>query len=351
MSDYEEDRLENDEETDASNEENDDEEFVNDTVVTSDDESESNESSSSEGSHDESSAESSDESDPSPEPLQIILPARLPTEYIQMAKKHFSLQSVNQFVSCRVQGRAWTPSVDQLVRIRMPDWDSCEWASFVDGKKGYVLHKSTVCHGKLRVTVDGSLSRRAAEKETGFAIAPGALAPVSNLKLHLNTVKHKDLELLPWLVEEVTPAVVHEMQHHRPFNNWPDLRRRVPSLTEDAIDRLHDFIAVTTVTTNSTWRAFSRTAVTYTAQLKRWAAMTATARAQCIEQANEEIELEKQERTAERLKKRAAEQASRPPPPKRPKRMAAMVADEIGYSETNSAALRRMESDAWAALQ
>lgn len=95
-----------------------------------------------------------------------------------------------------------------------------------------------------------SLASLAAGKETGVAIAACHLSPVSDLKTHLNTMPKEDLELLPRLVSAITPTMVRGMQASRPFKSWPDMQKRVPSLTDKVVERMKDFFAVNMARSN-----------------------------------------------------------------------------------------------------
>ena len=150
--------------------------------------------------------------------------------------------------------------------------------AFYAGKEGVVLGRSLSRPGKWRVTVHGSGLETALHGETGVAFHSSDLTPITSLKLHLNTVPTAELPVLRVLVASVTPAMVRTIQRARPFKSWPDLRTRVPALTDVTAALLRDLCAVNTSSTNTTWRAFAALGDDYDTQLTKWSMMTVNER-------------------------------------------------------------------------
>ena len=229
-----------------------------------------------------------------------------PVWYKAVADRYFSVDSgIRPFAHAKADGRHWTPTAGQRIRVGDVHGDH----AFYAGKEGVVLGRSQTRPGKWRVTVHGSGLETALRGETGVAFHSSDLTPITSLKLHLNTVPTAELPVLRVLVASVTPAMVRSIQRARPFKSWPDLRKRVPALTDVTAALLKDLCAVNTSSTNTTWRAFVALGDDYATQLATWAEMSVNERLDARDDANEVIEAEKAERQRERLRRvsRAAE--------------------------------------------
>ena len=265
-----------------------------------------------------------------------------------MTNRYFSVDSgIRPFVHAKVDGRHWTPKTGQRVRVGDVQGDH----AFYAGKEGVVLGRSQTRPGKWRVTVHGSGLETALRGETGVAFHSSDLTPITSLKLHLNTVPTAELPVLRVLVASVTPAMVRSIQRARPFKSWPDLRTRVPALTDVTAALLKDLCAVNTSSTNTTWRAFAALGDDYATQLAKWSEMSVNQRLDARDDASEVIEAEKAERRRERLRRAATAPPEGEPRAQRPRRAAAIAADAIGYREEDAWRLRRLEAEAWEAMQ
>ena len=266
-----------------------------------------------------------------------------------VVRRHFSTDSgIRPFAHSRAVGQHWTPKPNQRIRVGDVQGDN----AFYAGKEGIVLGRSQTRPGKWRVTVHGSALETALHGETGVAFHSSVLTPTTSLKLHLNTVPTEELAVLRVLVASVTPAIVRAIQQGRPFKSWPDLRTRVPDLTDATATLLKDLCAVNMASTNTTWRAFAALGDDYATQLAQWSKMTVNQRLDARDDASEVIEVEKAERRRERERVRAA--AAQPegePRAQRPRRKAAIEADAIGYREEDAWRLRLLEAQAWETMQ
>ena len=293
----------------------------------------------------------------SPDTPPVPVPSLAPTLstatrawYKAVTNRYFSTDSgIRPFVHARVDGRHWTPKAGQRVRVGDVQGDH----AFYAGKEGVVLGRSQTRPGKWRVTVHGSGLETALRGETGVAFHSSDLTPITSLKLHLNTVPTAELPVLRVLVASVTPAMVRTIQRGRPFKSWPDLRTRVPALTDVTAALLKDLCAVNTSSTNTTWRAFVALGNDYATQLAKWSEMSVNQRLDARDDASEVIEAEKAARRRERL--RRVRVATAPPEgeprAQRPRRAAAIAADAIGYREEDAWRLRMLEAQAWEAMQ
>lgn len=270
-----------------------------------------------------------------------------PAWYKAVTNRHFSTDSgVRPFAEAKVEGRPWVPTPGQRVRVGHVKGDY----AFYAGKEGVVLGPSQSRPGKWRVTVHGSGLETALHGETGVAFHSSVLTPITNLKLHLNTVLTAELPVLGLLVQSVTPAMVRTIQRGRPFENWPDLRTRVPTMTDVTAALLKDLCAVNTSESNTTWRAFAALDGDYAAQLTTWSRMSVDERLDARDNASEVIEAEKAERRRERMRT-ASSPPEGEPRARRPRRAAAVAADAIGYREEDAWRLRMLEANAWIAMQ
>ena len=273
-----------------------------------------------------------------------------PAWHKAVTNRYFSVDSgIRPFVHARVDGRHWTPEVGQRVRVGDVQGDH----AFYAGKEGVVLGRSLSRPNKWRVTVHGSGLETALRGETGVAFHSSDLTPITSLKLHLNTVPTAELPVLRVLVASVTPAMIRTIQRARPFKSWPDLRKRVPAMTDVTAALLRDLCAVNTSSTNTTWRAFAALGDDYATQLAKWSEMSVNQRLDARDDASEVIEAEKAERRREREERVRA--ATVPPDDEpraqRPRRAAAIAADAIGYREEDAWRLRMLEAEAWEAMQ
>ena len=289
-------------------------------------------------------------------PVEPMAPAPAfdnPSWYLCVVYRHFSTDAwIRSYARSRVVGEHWTPRCKQRVRVGDVRGES----AFYAGKEGVVLGPSVTRPGKWRVTVHGSAMGTAQNGETGVAFHSSELTPTSNLKLHLNAMPTEEVHVLPVLVASVGTATVRAIQRARPFKSWPDLRKRVPSLTDVTAALLRDFCAVNMASTNTTWRAFAALGDDYATQLARWSQMTPNQRNDARDDASERIEAEKavrrRAREEERTRVRAATEApDGEPRAQRPRRAAAIAADAIGYREADAMRLRMMESVAWEGMQ
>ena len=281
-------------------------------------------------------------------PLAPTLLTATPAWHKAVTNRYFSVDSgIRPFVHAKVDGRHWTPKTGQRVRVGDVQGNH----AFYAGKEGVVLGRSLSRPGKWRVTVHGSGLETALRGETGVAFHSSDLTPITSLKLHLNTVPTADLPVLRVLVASVTPAMVRTIQRARPFKSWPDLRTRVPALTDVTAALLRDLCAVNTSSTNTTWRAFAALGDDYATQLAKWSEMTVNQRLDARDDAREVIEAEKAERRRERLRRAATAPPEGEPRAQRPRRAAAIAADAIGYREEDAPRLRRLEAEAWEAMQ
>lgn len=280
---------------------------------------------------------------PVPAPLTAT-----PAWHKAVTNRYFSVDSgIRPFVHAKVDGRHWTPKTGQRVRVGDVQSDH----AFYAGKEGVVLGRSLTRPGKWRVTVHGSGLETALRGETGVALHSSDLTPITSLKLHLNTVPTAELPVLRVLVASVTPAMVRSIQRARPFKSWPDLRTRVPAITDVTAALLKDLCAVNTSSTNTTWRAFAALGDDYATQLAKWSMMTVNERLDARDDASEVIEAEKAARRRERLRRAATAPPEGEPRAQRPRRAAAIAADAIGYREEDAWRLRRLEAEAWEAMQ
>lgn len=283
-------------------------------------------------------------------PLAPALSTATPAWHKAVTNRYFSVDSgIRPFVHARVDGRHWTPKTGQRVRVGDVQGDH----AFYAGKEGVVLGRSQTRPGKWRVTVHGSGLETALRGETGVAFHSSDLTPITSLKLHLNTVPTAELPVLRVLVASVTPAMVRTIQRARPFKSWPDLRTRVPALTDVTAALLRDLCAVNTSSTNTTWRAFAALGDDYATQLAKWSEMSVNQRLDARDDASEVIEAEKAARRREREQRVRAATAPPEGEPRaqRPRRAAAIAADAIGYREEDAPRLRRLEAQAWEAMQ
>jgi len=280
-------------------------------------------------------------------PVPALLTAT-PAWHKAVTNRYFSTDSgIRPFVHAKVDGRHWTPKTGQRVRVGDVQGDHAFYAA----KEGVVLGRSQTRPGKWRVTVHGSGLETALRGETGVAFHSSDLTPITSLKLHLNTVPTAELPVLRVLVASVTPAMVRSIQRARPFKSWPDLRTRVPALTDVTAALLKDLCAVNTSSTNTTWRAFAALGDDYATQLAKWSEMSVNQRLDARDDASEVIEAEKAERRRERLRRAATAPPEGEPRAQRPRRAAAIAADAIGYREEDAPRLRRLEAEAWEAMQ
>lgn len=329
------------------------------------------------GSDEEDSASSSDDEHTRPRRSVVVEEPESESDdgasydlqwHIDVAKRHFSSDvPVRNYVK---HGADWAPDYGQHVRVGKTNRVN----EFYRLEKGHVLQASQTHPGMYRVTVKGSgEGLLSADEEIGVPVAPRHLTPVSELKTHLNTMPTDDLWLLLRLVPGMTAEMVKGMQQQRPLKSWGDLRKRVPSVTNNVELYMRDFFAVTTSLSNATWRAFcmcrvrvvvqliksagpprtkrttrvvqydgAMSSYSYDTQLSVWSMMTADERSDAIDAAREAIDQEKRVRAMEREQKRAAEQEVFEPR-KRVRRAAAVAADTIGYRESDVA--RRRERD------
>ena len=283
-------------------------------------------------------------------PLVPTLSTATPAWHKAVTNRYFSVDSgIRPFAHAKADGRHWAPKAGQRVRVGDVQGDH----AFYAGKEGVVLGRSQTRPGKWRVTVHGSGLETALRGETGVAFHSSDLTPITSLKLHLNTVPTAELPVLRLLVASVTPAMVRTIQRARPFKSWPDLRKRVPALTDVTAALLRDLCAVNTSSTNTTWRAFAALGDDYATQLAKWSEMSVNERLDARDDASEVIEAEKAERQRERERRvrTATAPAEGEPRAQRPRRAAAIAADAIGYREEDAWRLRMLEAQAWEAMQ
>jgi len=283
-------------------------------------------------------------------PLAPALSTATPAWHKAVTNRYFSVDSgVRPFAHAKADGRHWTPKAGQRVRVGDVQGDH----AFYAGKEGVVLGRSQTRPGKWRVTVHGSGLETAFRGETGVAFHSSDLTPITSLKLHLNTVPTAELPVLRVLVASVTPAMVRTIQRARPFKSWPDLRKRVPALTDVTAALLKDLCAVNTSSTNTTWRAFAALGDDYATQLAKWSEMSVNERLDARDDASEVIEAEKAERRRARVQRVRAATAPPEGEPRaqRARRAAAIAADAIGYREEDALRLRMLEAQAWEAMQ
>lgn len=280
-----------------------------------------------------------------------VVPALMdtPSWYRSVTDSYFSRDSgIRPFAHSNAVGQHWTPTPNQRVRVGDVRGEN----AFYAGKEGVVLGRSLTRLGKWRVTVHGSALETALHGETGVAFHSSDLTPITSLKLHLNTMRTADLPVLRVLVTSVTFAMVRTIRRARPFKNWPDLRKRVPAMTDVTAVLLKDLCAVNMSSTNTTWRAFEALGNDYATQLTKWSEMSVNQRLDARDNASEVIEAEKAERQRAREHVRVAMAAPEGEPrAQRPRRAAAIAADAIGYREEDAWRLRMLEADAWEAMQ